>query len=66
MKALRFLIASATALCGFVVAFLLGFYASFLFGSGIHAPLPGILGLCCGIAGGALVYVKMMRREKQR
>jgi hypothetical protein len=43
-------------LCGFVVAFLLGFYLSFLFGANIHDALPGVFGLGFGVVGGTVSF----------
>jgi hypothetical protein len=40
------------ALCGFALAFIVGFYLSFLFGANIHDEMPGVFGLGPGITGG--------------
>ena len=49
-------------LCGFVVAFLVGFYLSFLFGANIHDAFPGVLGLGFGVIGGIVVFDLVRKR----
>ena len=49
-------------LCGFVVAFLAGFYLSFLFGANIHDVLPGVFGLGSGVMGGITAFNVVRKR----
>jgi len=50
------------ALGGFVLAFIVGFYASFLFGANLHDVLPGVFGLVFGVAGGIMTFRAAMKK----
>ena len=58
----RITVSLLVALCGFVLAFLVGFYASFLFGANIHDIMPGIFGLGFGLIGAVLTFNAVKKR----
>ncbi len=51
-----------SAICGFVIVFLVGFYFSFLFGANIHDEMPGVFGLSFGLMGAILIFNAMNKR----
>jgi ABC-type phosphate/phosphonate transport system permease subunit len=50
------------AICGFVIAFVVGFYLSFLFGANIHDEMPGVFGLSFGLLCAVLMFNAMNKR----
>jgi hypothetical protein len=58
----RIAVSLFVALCGFTAAFLVGFYASMLFGANMHDSTPGVVGLLFGVFGAILTFTIVRKR----